>query len=96
MKHTIGYALIVFAAMTSTSVASSGTNPTSSGIDRVLQGHGSAGETAKSASNPDISYQVLDNGEIQKTNSAYDRVDVVRPSWWQGMSTRQRDGWAGQ
>ncbi|TWI38825.1 hypothetical protein [Mesorhizobium tianshanense] len=96
MKHTIGYALIVFAAMTSTSVASSGTNPTSSGIDRVLQGHGSAGETAKSASNPDISYRVLDNGEIQKTNSAYDRVEVVSPSWWQGMSTRQRDSWAGR
>lgn len=80
MKHTIGYALIVFAAMTSASVASSGTNPTSSGIGKVPQGHGSASHTAESTSNPDTSYQVLDNSQILKTNS----------------HPRQRASWAGR
>ncbi|TIN30264.1 MAG: hypothetical protein E5Y31_08235 [Mesorhizobium sp.] len=71
MKHTIGYALIVFAAMTG--AANSGTNSTSPRIGEVLHSHGSTGETTKSASNPDISSQVLDNGDIEKTDSPYNR-----------------------
>ncbi|WP_137935369.1 hypothetical protein [Mesorhizobium comanense] len=94
MKHTIGYALIVFAAMTG--VANSGTNSTSPRIGEVLHGHGSTGETTKSASNPVISSQVLDNGDLEKTASPYDRVEVVSPPSWQGGSPRQRANWAGR
>ncbi|WP_376702416.1 hypothetical protein RQ479_20510 [Mesorhizobium sp. ISC25] len=92
MKHTIGYALIVFAAMTG--AANSGTNSTSPRIGEVLHSHGSTGETTKSASNPEISSQVLDNDE--KTDSPYNRVEAVSPSSWQGGSPRQRASWAGR
>ncbi|MER9330959.1 hypothetical protein [Mesorhizobium sp. M0488] len=94
MKHTIGYALIVLAAMTG--VAHSGTNSTSPRIGEVLHGHGSTGEARKSASNSDISSQVLDKGDIEKTDSPYNRVEAVSPSSWQGGSPRQRASWAGR
>ncbi|TIT00962.1 hypothetical protein [Mesorhizobium sp.] len=96
MKHTIGYALIVFAAMNSAAFANSGTNSTSPRIDGFLHGHGSTGKNTKPASNSDISSQVLDNGDIEKTNSPYNQVEAVSPSAWQGMSPRQRASWAGR
>ncbi|RWN68216.1 MAG: hypothetical protein E5Y88_15520 [Mesorhizobium sp.] len=96
MKHTIGYALIVFAAMTTASVANSGTNATSPRIDGALHGHGSTGETTKSASKPDVPSQVLDNGDIENSSSAYNRVEAVSPSSWQVGSPRQRASWAGR
>lgn len=94
MKQTIGYALIVFAAMTG--AANSGTNSTSPRIGEALHGHGSTGATTKSASNHDISSQVLDNANIEKTDSSYSRVEAVSPSSWQGESPRQRASWAGR
>lgn len=96
MKNTIGYALIIVAAMTTASFANSGSNTASSDIDKILQGHGSSGDTAKSASNPDVSYRVLDNGKIEKTNARYNRVEIVKPSWRLGMSQRERESWAGR
>lgn len=96
MKTTIGLALIVVAAMTSSTFANSGSNPTSSDVDKILQGHASGGDTARSTSNPDVSYRVLANGNIEKTNSRYNRIEVTKPSWWLGMSPRQRDSWAGR
>lgn len=95
MKHTIGYALIIFAAMTG--IANSGTNSTSPRIGEVLHGHGSTGETTKSASNPDISSRVSDNRDIEKnTDSPYNRVEAVNPSSRLGGSPRQRASWAGR
>ena len=95
MKNTIGYALIIVVASASAAFANSGSNPTSSGIDKILQGHGSPGDAAKSVSNPDVSYRVLPNGKIEKTNDRYDRVEIVKPSWRLGMGPRERDSWAG-
>ena len=94
MKQTIGYALIVFAAMTG--AANSGTNSTSPRIGETLHSHGSTGETAKSASNHDRSSQVLDNAAIEKTDSSYSRVEAVDPSSWQAASPLQRANWAGR
>lgn len=91
MKKTIGYALIIVAAMTSTALANSGSNSTNSDVSKILQGHGSSGDTARSASNPDVSYRVLPNGNIEKTNSRYNRVEIVKPSWRLGMSRREQD-----
>ncbi|MGO4558547.1 hypothetical protein [Mesorhizobium sp. 2RAF21] len=96
MKTTVVYALLIAAAMTSSALANSGSNPTSNGVDKILQGHGSSGDTAKSTSNPDVSYRVLANGDIEKANSRYNRVEITKPSWWLGMSPRQRDSWAGR
>ncbi len=92
MHKTIGYALIIVATTATAAFANSGSNPTSSGLDRILQGHGSAGEAAGSVSNPDISYRVLANGNLEKTNTRYNRVEIVKPSWSPG----QRASWAGR
>ncbi|MBR2691656.1 MAG: hypothetical protein IKE42_27690 [Aquamicrobium sp.] len=92
MHKTIGYALIIVAATATGAFANSGSNPTNSELDRILQGHGSAGEAAGSVSNPDISYRVLANGDLEKTNTRYNRVEIVKPSWSQG----QRASWAGR
>lgn len=92
----IGYALIIVAATASSAFANSGANPTSSYLDKILQGHGVNGDTAKSMSNPDVSYRVLPNGNIEKTNKRSGRVETVPPSWRLGMSPRERRGWVGR
>ncbi|GAA2872664.1 hypothetical protein WHT83_17060 [Aminobacter sp. P9b] len=91
MKTTLGYALVILAAMSSSSFANSGFTQERSTLDRLLQGHGTPGEAATSVSNPDISYRVREDGKLVKTNSRYGTAEVVRPNWWFGMTTRERE-----
>ncbi|MUO87785.1 hypothetical protein [Agrobacterium vitis] len=48
-------------------------------MTRIMQGHGTPGETASSMSNPDVSVRVLESGKIERTNSRYGTVAIIDP-----------------
>jgi len=88
------FALAVgFLLATSAGAFANSTAPTYTSIlDKILQGHGVPGDSAVSASNPDITFRVLSNGTIEKRNARYNRVEIVKPTWRLGMSPRERKG----
>lgn len=90
MKITVTVsALVLFSAVPALANSASGTY--SSQVDKILGGHGQVGETASSASNPDVTYEVGAGGVVYKKNRQYGTVESMRPTWNLGMSPRQRE-----
>lgn len=52
---------------------------TASPIAKITQGHGNPGDAASSATDPDVSFRVLDNGKVERTNSRYGSVSIIDP-----------------
>lgn len=52
---------------------------TASPIAKITQGHGNPGDAASSVSDPDVSFRVLDNGKVERTNSRYGSVSIIDP-----------------
>jgi hypothetical protein len=48
-------------------------------IARITQGHGSPGESATSQSDPNVTFRVLDNGWVERTNSRYGLRSIIDP-----------------
>jgi hypothetical protein len=69
-------------ALVLTAPSAMATGPLPDGTSRlnaILQGHGQPGDTATSASNPEVSFRVLENGLIERTNARYGTVAYVNP-----------------
>lgn len=90
MKLTMAFAFIAFAATASAASANSGMNATFSPLDRIVQGHASAGDTATSVSNPDVTFRVLPSGAVERTNAKYGTVSISDPRAQWGKN-RSRD-----
>lgn len=54
-------------------------------IDAIIHGKGKPGDSVVSASDSSVTYTVLDNGLIQRTNSRFGTSEVRAPvqDWWQ-------------
>jgi hypothetical protein len=48
-------------------------------IAKIIQGHGNPGDSATSKSDPEVTFRVLDNGWVERTNSRYGSVSIVDP-----------------
>jgi len=70
---------LAFAALASTALANQPINPDASQISRITQGHGQPGETATASSDPNVSFRVLDNGWIERSNKKYGTVTITDP-----------------
>ena len=76
-KITVG--LLAVMSVTSGAFANTILNETASPVSKITQGHGAPGDTASSSSDPDVSFRVLDNGKVERTNSRYGIVSIVDP-----------------
>ncbi|MCT7664210.1 hypothetical protein [Shinella kummerowiae] len=79
MMQKITVALIVVMSVTSGAFANTTLSETASPISKITQGHGASGDTASSSSDPDVSFRVLDNGKVERTNSRYGIVSTIDP-----------------
>lgn len=63
---------------------STASEPTIKQIEAIIHGKGKPGDTVVSASDPSISYTVLDNGLIKRSNARFGTSEVRAPV---------QDGW---
>lgn len=78
IKH-IAVSVCTFVALTSTAFATGLLSENATPIARITQGHGEPGETATAASDPDVTFRVLDNGKVERTNRRYGTVSYIDP-----------------
>jgi hypothetical protein len=74
--------LIASLALVSLASAAMATAPLPEGgskANAILQGHGRPGDTAVSTSNPEVSFRVLNNGLVERTNARFGTVSYVDP-----------------
>lgn len=79
MNKQIAVSLIAVVAFTSNALATSLLNETASPIAKITQGHGNPGDTASATSDPDVTFRVLENGKVERTNSRYGIVSYIDP-----------------
>ena len=60
----IAVTVVALLSVTSGAFANTILSETASPIAKITQGHGNPGESASSASDPDVSFRVLDNGKV--------------------------------
>ena len=61
------------------------TASTAAQIEAIIHGKGKAGDSVTSSSDPSITYTVLENGLIKRTNAHFGTTEVRAPvqDWWQ-------------
>lgn len=79
MKKQFIFASFALISMSSTVLAIEPISERTSRLNAILQGHGQPGETVTSRSNPEISFRVLVNGLVERTNARYGTVSIVNP-----------------
>jgi hypothetical protein len=68
-----------FAAAAVPALANGPLAPEASHVDAIVQGHGKPGETAVAKSNSNVTFRVLDNGIVERTNKRFGTVSVTDP-----------------
>lgn len=81
MKSILAIASVAIAFSAPAALAVGPLPEGTSQLNAILQGHGQPGDTAISRSNPDVSFRVLDNGLIERTNARYGTVVYVNPEY---------------
>ncbi|MEX4010019.1 hypothetical protein [Neoaquamicrobium sediminum] len=79
MKKQLIFVSLALISMSSTALAIEPLAEGTSRLNAILQGHGQPGETATSRSNPEISFRVLANGLVERTNERYGTVSIMNP-----------------
>ncbi|MQU73580.1 hypothetical protein FB009_12029 [Sinorhizobium medicae] len=79
MKFQLAIAFIALAAATSNASANGPISPRASDVDKIVQGHGNPGDTANAKSDA-VTFEVLGNGLVKRTNTKYGTVSVFDPA----------------
>lgn len=79
MKFQLAIAFVVLAAAASTASANGPLSARASDVDRIVQGHGKPGDVANAKSDA-VTFEVLDNGLVKRTNTKYGTVSVIDPT----------------
>jgi hypothetical protein len=90
MMKQIAVSAAAVIALTTSAYATSLLSETASPIAKITQGHGNPGDTASSTSDPNVTFRVLDNGKVERTNSRYGIVSYIDPNV-EFQKTRGRD-----
>jgi hypothetical protein len=78
MKATIAIAAILITVIGTPAFARNGVNSTTL-LGKIVAGHGMPGDMARSKSDPDVTFRVLDNGKVERTNSRLGTVFITNP-----------------
>ncbi|MGV1788586.1 MULTISPECIES: hypothetical protein [Agrobacterium] len=74
-------ATFIVLASTATSAFATGTLSESAGpVDRIVQGHGRPGESAVASSDRSVTFEVLADGRVRRTNAKYGTVTISNPA----------------
>ncbi len=76
----IAVAAVALLSVASGALANTILSETASPIAKITQGHAAPGDTASSVSDPNVSFRVLDNGKVERTNSRYGSVTILDPA----------------
>lgn len=79
MKRQLAIAAVAVAAFAATASATSTLGVTASPVDKITQGHGSPGDAVTANSDPQVSFRVLPNGKVERTNQRYGTTSVSDP-----------------
>ncbi|CAD0216676.1 hypothetical protein AGRHK599_LOCUS4939 [Rhizobium rhizogenes] len=79
MKTTLTIVSFVLFSGTSAVMAFEPLPEGTSKLNAIVRGHGELGDTVISTSNPDVSFRLLENGVVERTNSRYNTVTYSRP-----------------
>ncbi|KKX29443.1 hypothetical protein [Rhizobium sp. LC145] len=79
MKSKLVITAIVFTVVTSSAFANGSLSPAASQVDKIVQGHGNPGEIATASSDPNVTFEVLGNGKVQRTNKQFGTVTILDP-----------------
>lgn len=90
MIKNLTIAAFALIAATSAASANSALSESASPITKITQGHGNAGDAATSASNPEVSFRVLDTGKVERTNSRFGTTTIIDPSAELRRNSRSR------
>lgn len=85
---TATIALFIFTATSAS--ANSGLNSTSGLLDSIVQGHAQPGDTYRSASDPDVTFRVLENGKIERANARFGTVSITNPKTEWNRTSRSK------
>ncbi|WP_123195378.1 hypothetical protein [Pannonibacter phragmitetus] len=79
MRKHLAISAVALITVTSNAFATGALSDAASPATKIIQGHGQPGETATSNSNPDVSVRVLENGNVERTNSRFGTVTIIDP-----------------
>lgn len=79
MKRHLAIAAVALSVFATTASATSMLSETASPVDKITQGHGSPGDAATANSDPQVSFRVLPNGKVERTNQRYGTTSVSDP-----------------
>ena len=80
MKTKFAAAIVVLASTASSAFATGPLSERASNVDRIVQGHGRAGESAVASSDRSVSFEVLADGRVRRTNAKYVTVSFSDPA----------------
>lgn len=80
MKTKFVKAFIVLASTATSAFATGPLSERASNVDRIVQGHGRAGESAVASSDRSVSFEVLADGRVRRTNAKYGTVTFSDPA----------------
>lgn len=79
MKAITAIVFVIASGATSAAYATGPLAANASKVDRIVQGHGRPGETAVAKSGQSVSFEVLADGRVRRTNTKYGTVTISDP-----------------
>ncbi len=80
MKTVIALAMLVASGAASAANATGPLSERASKADAIAKGHGRAGDSAVATSDASVSFEVLENGSVRRTNSKFNTVSIIDPA----------------
>lgn len=65
-------------------------NSTGNLLGDIVQGHGKPGDTARSVSDPTVTFRVLESGKVERTNERFGTISITNPKAEWTRNSRSR------
>lgn len=79
MKSMIALTMIISSIVATQASATGTLSANANAVDRITQGHGQPGDTASSRSDPSVTFEVMQDGRVKRTNGKFGTVSISNP-----------------